>query len=171
MAIRLKMQKSMHIEIMKNTKILAVLIASGFIACAITVGQAQGAEGDSHSEAPHHMNAADLAEHFAKAYPKIVIYDVNKDGKLDEKEKAALARAFVEGKFELPDHAPQQLKADSAKLAAHIGEVFAQISRYDANHDGVLDATEQVALKSAIEKGELDLGHGKPGHKEGESKH
>jgi hypothetical protein len=53
-------------------------------------------------------------------------------------------------------------------MANHISEVYPQVARYDANHDGVLDETEQAALKNAIEKGEFAFSHGKESHESGE---
>jgi hypothetical protein len=45
-------------------------------------------------------------------------------------------------------------------VVAHIAEMYPQVAKHDANHDGTLDETEQATLAKAIDAGELHLPHG-----------
>ena len=109
-----------------------------------------------------------MAAHLAEFFPKIASFDVDKNGKLDDKEKESLRKAIADGTVELPAHTPHGEKPNVEKMVKHICEVYPQVARYDANHDGVLDETEQAALKSAIEKGEFVFAHGEQSHEPGE---
>ena len=110
-----------------------------------------------------------MAAHLAQFFPKIAAFDTDSNLQLDDQEKASLAKAFADGTVEFPSgHMPpphgDKDKPDVAMMIDHIGEVYPQVARYDANHDGVLDETEQAALKSAIEKGEFAFSHGEQSH-------
>jgi len=146
---------------MKNIKILAVLVAGGLVLAGLAIAQVHSGDASGHNATQHHGDPSSVVKHIAELFPKIAAFDANKDGKLDEKEKASLAKAITDGTLEFPAHNPPNGgKPDIEKMVNHIGEIYPQIARYDANHDRVLDETEQAAIKSAIEKGELVFSHG-----------
>jgi hypothetical protein len=144
---------------MKNFKTLAAMIAGGLAACGLALAQVHDGNASGH-DSQHHSDPAALAAHLAHFFPKIAAFDTDKNGKLDDKEKEALAKAIADGTVELPAHIPHGDKPKVEMMLNHICEVYPQVARYDANHDGVLDEAEQAALKSAIEKGELVFSHG-----------
>jgi hypothetical protein len=152
---------------MKHIKTLAVVVAGSLVAGGLAIAQVQGGGASGHDEGKQHGDLAAVVKHLAEVFPKIAAFDANKDGKLDEKEKESLAKAISDGKLELAaHHPPNGGKPNVEVMVNHIGDMFPQVVRYDANHDGVLDETEQAAIKSAIEKGQLDFSHGEhsPGH-------
>lgn len=88
-------------------------IALGLLALLFSVTIARADEGATEEKNP---SKAALAK-----------YDTNKDGKLDDAEKAAM-------------------KADRAAKAKSTKE--ANLAKYDVNKDGKLDATEKAAMKA-----------------------
>ena len=105
-----------------------------------------------------------MVEHLSEVFPQVAAFDVNKDGKLDAAEKEALGKAMADGKLQFAAHTPPEgEKPNPEMMLNHIAEMYAQVSTYDVNKDGKLDATEQAALKRAIEKGEF-APHLKPPH-------
>lgn len=154
---------------MKNFKTLALVVAGGLVACGLAIAQSGNASGHDPHE---HMDPGAMAAHLAQFFPKIAAFDVDKNGKLDDKEKESLAKAIADGTVELPAHAgPHGEKPNPDMMANHICEVYPQVARFDANHDGVLNETEQAALKSAIEKGELVFSHDQHSHESGGAPH
>src|SRR5437660_5539174 len=149
---------------MKNFKTLAAVVAGGLAVCGLAIAQVH----DGNASGPgsqHHSDPASVAAHLAQFFPKIAAFDTDKNGKLDDKEKESLAKAIADGTVELPAHiAPHGDKPNVEMIINHICEIYPQVARYDTNHDGVLDETEQTALKSAIEKGELTFSHDQPSH-------
>lgn len=153
---------------MKSFKTLAAVLAGGLAVCSLAI--AQGGNASGH-DSQHHNDPAAMAAHLAEFFPKIAAFDADKNGKLDDTEKEALRKAIADGTVELPAHAgPNGEKPSAEMMVNHICEVYPQVARYDANHDGKLDETEQAALKSAIEKGELDFGHGQHPHESAEGR-
>ncbi len=144
---------------MKNFKTLAAVVAGSLAVCGLAIAQVHDGNASGH-DSQHHPDPASMAAHLAQFFPKIAAFDVDKNGKLDDKEKEALAKAVADGTVELPAHMPHGDKSDVQMMINHICAVYPQVARYDANHDGVLDEKEQVSLKTAIEKGELDFSHG-----------
>jgi hypothetical protein len=156
---------------MKNFKTLAAVVAGGLAVCGLAIAQVHDGNTSGH-DPEHHSDPAALAAHLAAFYPKIAAFDSDKNGKLDDKEKEALAKAIADGTVELPVHVPPHGEKPNVEMMInHICDVYPQVARYDANHDGVLDETEQAALKSAIEKGELVFSHGQQAHESGDSHH
>ena len=144
---------------MKNFKILSTVVAAGFAVCGLAIAQVHDGNSSGHDSQPH-GDPASLVAHLAQFFPKIAAFDLDKNGKLDDKEKESLAKAIADGKVELPAHSPPHGDKPNVKMMInHICNVYPQVARYDVNHDGVLDEKEQAALKSAIEKGELDFSH------------
>jgi hypothetical protein len=70
-------------------------------------------------------------------------YDANKDGQLDETERATLRADVASGKVTLPARGARRQPPP---------EIMAQ---YDTNKDGTLDDTERAALHADIESGKL----------------
>jgi hypothetical protein len=142
---------------MKNIKILAVagVLGLGIGAVAIAQSHLGGAKGHGpwkHGARGHFTDAASAAEHLAEAFAKIAPFDANQDGQLDATENESVAKAIIEGVLH---HTPPNGVTPSAEMIRnHIGSMYALLAPHDANHDGALDATEQVAVKSAMEKGE-----------------
>jgi hypothetical protein len=147
---------------MKNIKTLALAGMFGLGVCGTVIAQVHQDGTPHQGMAQGHGDAAAIVKHFAEMFPKIAAFDVNKDGKLDDTEKAALAKAITDGTLELPAHnGPNGEKLTAEQMAAHVAEMYAHVAVYDVNHDGVLDETEQAALMKAIENGQFAL-HGKP---------
>jgi anti-sigma28 factor (negative regulator of flagellin synthesis) len=150
---------------MKNFKTLAAVVAGSLVVCGLAI--AQGGNASGH-DSQHHNDPAALAAHLAEFFPKIAAFDVDKNGKLDDKEKESLRKAIADGTIELPAHTPPNGEKPNVEMMVnHICDVYPQVARYDANHDGVFDETEQAALKSAIEKGEFVFSHGEHSHESG----
>jgi len=152
---------------MKNFKTLAAVVAGSLVVCGLAIAQIHDGNASGH-DSQHHPDPAAMAAHLAEFFPKIAALDVDKNGKLDDKEKESLRKAIADGTIELPAHTPHGEKPNVEMMVSHICEVYPQVARYDTNHDGVLDETEQAALKNALEKGELVFSHGKEGHESGE---
>jgi len=155
---------------MKNFKTFAAVVAGGLVVCGLAIAQVQDENASGH-DSQHHSDPASVAAHLAQFFPKIAAFDVDKNGKLDDKEKESLRKAIADGTIELPAHTPHGEKPNVEMMVNHICEVYPQVARYDANHDGVLDETEQAALKSAIEKGELVFSHGEQSQEFGDDHH
>jgi len=157
---------------MKNINTLALIIAGGLAVCGLANAQVHDGDAPGHDGTQHHVDPASAAAHLAQFFPKIAAFDTNKDGKLDDKEKKALAKAVADGTVELPAHtSPHEGKPNTEMMINHICEMYPQVARYDANHDGVLDETEQAGLKRAIEKGELVFSHGAPPQPPSDTQH
>jgi uncharacterized membrane protein YebE (DUF533 family) len=146
---------------MKHIKTLAVVGVLGLaVGGGLAIAQVHRSGAWGHSAMQHHADPASIVEHLTEFFPKIAAFDANKDGQLDATERESLAQAIVDGTLQLPAHAPPKGVNPSAEMmVAHIGEMYAQFAKYDANHDGTLDETEQAAIKTAIEKGELVFPH------------
>jgi hypothetical protein len=151
---------------MKNIKTIAVAgvlgLAVGAFAFAHRAGGAR-----RHGAWGQLADAGSAVEHLAQAFPKFAAFDVDKDGQFDEAERKSVAGALADGALQLPPHRPPNgIEPDAEATLGHIGEMYAQFAHYDANRDGALDATEQAAIKTAIEKGELTcpLGRGRVHH-------
>jgi hypothetical protein len=150
---------------MKNIYTLAIATALGLAISGFAIAQSHESSAHDQGGTEHHADPAAMAKHFAEFFPKIASFDVNKDGQLDAAEKESLAKALADGTLELPAHKPPHGdKASAEVMLNHIAEMYTQVAKYDANHDGILDATEQDAIKSAIEKGELTLPYGPHSH-------
>jgi hypothetical protein len=155
---------------MKNIKTLALTGALGLLVCGIAVAQVHRDDTTHHGLAQHQEDPASAVEHIAQVFPKVAAFDTNKDGKLDAAEQEALAKAISDGTLKLPAHMGQHGGTQLADVPiAHIAEMYAYVARYDVNHDGVLDETEQAAITKAMQNGEFDP-HGSNGH-EGSSSH
>lgn len=147
---------------MKNIKTIAVVTALGLAVCSSA--SAQGRPGGAQ-QAP--KDAAAAVAHISEAYPKIAPFDANKDGLFDGDERRALGQAMRDGKVEGPVN-----RNPEGEQPAHPGIIIQRIAglyrvalSFDADQDGSLSEGEQAALKSAIEKGEVQrpvAGGGRP---------
>jgi Ca2+-binding EF-hand superfamily protein len=77
--------------------------------------------------------------------PKEILdkYDVNKDGKLDEAERAALHKDIQDGKIQLPGGGPQGQGGPGLGHPPTAKEIMA---KFDVDKDGKLDETELTAF-------------------------
>lgn len=155
---------------MKNIKTLAVITALGLAVCSSAMAQGRPGGGNNQRPAGAQQppkDAAAAVAHIAEVYPKIAPFDANKDGQFDGDERLTLGQAMRDGKVEGPAN-----RNPEGDQAAHPGIVIQRIASlygiaflFDADHDDALNETEQAALKSAIEKGEVKrpgLGDGPP---------
>lgn len=146
---------------MKHIKTLIALGVLGLLLGGLAIAQVHHGRAWSHLALHHPADSAAMVEHLSKAYPMIATFDANKDGQLDQEERAALAKAIADGTLQLPMQAAPGGQGPSAEeLASHIGQMYARVAAYDANHNGTLDENELATIKSAIEKGELVCPHG-----------
>ena len=130
-------------------------------------GPPGGPGGGRFGGRPPALTAGQLSTNYAA----LAVYDVNKDGKLDATEQAAVAQALVDGKLPPPGRprgrdggTPPTPTADLAQhLAAQMAAVYAALAPYDANKDAQLDTTEQAAVTQALADGTLKLPMGGPG--------
>lgn len=148
---------------MKNITSIAVVAAMGLALC--TSASAQGHPGGDKGQRPPNAQPPDGAptdtasavDHLTEAFAKVAPFDANNDGQLDANEKKALADAIADGKVQAPAHRtpPAGIAPSAEQIAERIAGMYSRVDPYDANHDGVLSETDQAALKSAIENGEL----------------
>jgi hypothetical protein len=156
---------------MNRIKILTMSGALGLAICGFAIAQVHDSHPSSNGAAQEHLDPAAVVEHLSKFFPSIASFDTNKDGKLDETEKQALAKAIADGTLQLPAHTPPNgVKPSPEKMVNHIVDMYARVAIYDTNHDGQLDAAEQAALKAAIEKGEF-VPHGPHSEHENSAAH
>jgi hypothetical protein len=141
---------------MKNIKTFAVAGVLGLAVCGFAIAQAHRGGVWAHGSIQCDAESASAVEHLTEAFAKIAAFDANKDGQLDETERESLAHALVDGTLQLPPHKlPNGAKPGVEMMVTHIGEMYAQFAKYDANHDGVLDKTEQDTIRAAMEKGDF----------------
>ena len=90
-------------------------------------------------------------------YGQIASYDTNKDGKLDDTEKKAIADAIAAGTLKAPAGrpGPEGAAPDAGMVVERMTRMYPKIAAFDTNHDGALDDTEVAAIKTAMENGEL----------------
>lgn len=79
-------------------------------------------------------------------------YDANKDGQLDETERAALKQDIADGKIQPPQRGPGGPGGPRPPMGPPPKEI---LEKYDVNKDGKLDDTEHAAIRKDIEAGKL----------------
>ena len=99
------------------------------LAVAFSLFSLAGSSLASAQEAPRNLDPACVEKHAAFRDEKLAKFDLNKDGKLDESERAAM-RASMKAKW-------QEKRAE-------------RVARYDLNKDGVLDEGERAAMRKAF---------------------
>ncbi len=91
-------------------------------------------------------------------------YDTNKDGKLDDSERAAIGKDVEDGKFDPrllggrpggPGFGPGPRGLRGAGGPDFGPRHQELLDKYDANKDGKLDAAEHEAIRKDIESGKL----------------
>jgi hypothetical protein len=98
-------------------------------------------------------HAAEMKTFHAKA---LATYDVDKNGKLDQDERAVLHDDVRSGKFPIPAAVRQHL----TQAVMNHGDLPAEIlARYDTNKDGKLDEKEHVAFAADILAGNVQPPH------------
>ncbi len=137
----------------------AVLALAGSVAAfAQTDATPAPPAASDHPARPHRPGMHLPAEIMAK-------YDVNKDGKLDETERAALKADVDAGKVTLPKHGPGGPGGGPGGPGGPGGRPVPPevLAKYDVNKDGKLDATERAAMKADIASGAFVPPH-RPAH-------
>jgi Ca2+-binding EF-hand superfamily protein len=96
--------------------------------------------------------------------PKEILdkYDLNKDGKLDENERAALRKDIEDGKIQppFPGHGPRGPAGGPGP--GHPPTAKEILARFDADQDGKLDETELTAFLNDLHQRLLRGPHGPP---------
>lgn len=98
------------------------------------------------------------------AYTRIVQFDSDNDGLLDENEQAKLSDAIASGEVQPPARMgpPPGVNPSSEQIAERIAAKYAEIAPYDANGDRTIDASEQAAIQADIVSGKLRRPGGRP---------
>lgn len=98
------------------------------------------------------------------AYARIVQFDVDNDGLLDENEQADLSEAIASGEVQAPGRMgpPAGVNPSPEQIAERIAAKYAIMAPYDANGDGTIDADEQAAIEADIASGKLRRPGGRP---------
>ncbi len=135
---------------MKYLRTITVVAVLGLTVGAYAVVQ------NLHEPKANGSDVASMVGHLSQVFGEFAAFDLNKDGQLDAREKAALAKAIADGSLTLPSGMPPKdaFPSEEQRLN-HMVEMYARFAVYDANHDGVLDSTEQAAVRRAFENGEL----------------
>jgi hypothetical protein len=100
----------------------------------------------------------------AAAYARIVQFDSDNDGLLDENEQADLSGAIASGEVQAPGGMgpPAGVNPGPEQIAERIAVKYAVMAPYDANADRTIDATEQAAIQADIMSGKLRRPGGRP---------
>jgi hypothetical protein len=155
---------------MKTTKSLSLLLATAALALTGSIAAFGQADTAAPSDAP--AKPAHRGGGRPPLPPEIRDkYDVNKDGKLDETERAALKADIDSGKVTLPKRGPggpggpggPEGKGGKGGKGRPVSKEA--LEKYDANKDGKLDETERAKMKADIQSGAFvppQRPHGRP---------
>ncbi len=153
---------------MKPNQLFAAVatLALGLCATAIAQDHRGGRPGgppEGPPDGPPEAGANAVA-HLTELYAMLAPFDTNEDNQLDATETAALAAAITAGTLKGPPPPvhPDGFQPKPEMIAHHLAEMYATLAPYDADQNGVLDATEQAALKAAIDSGKLPRPGGPP---------
>jgi len=141
---------------MKNTNKLAV---SALLGIAIASPPfAQGRPGGPPA------GAGGGVAFLTAAYARIVQFDSDNDGLLDENEQAELSDAIASGEVQAPARMgpPAGVNPNPEQIVERIAAKYAAIAPYDANGDRTIDASEQAAVQADIISGLLRRPGGPP---------
>lgn len=182
---------------MKTTKILTTLALLGLAITTTTWAQDRsgerpgrppmdGANGGGERGPGRGPRGGGFLADLPTRYAILAAADVNHDQQLDATEQAALVTAIDNGELapppgrgpraprgddaNVPPQGPDgnRPKPDSATVASHMAEVYAQIAPYDANNNGKLDKSEMETIRQAVADGKLTMpgrGHGPRGER------
>jgi hypothetical protein len=137
---------------MKSKKLLLTLTASTGLFAAIAF-------------AAEHSKPSDMAAEMKAFHEKaLAAYDVDKNGTLDQDERAVLHDHIRSGKFPIPaavrhhiaqaiGHGTKGHHGEAVKLSPDI------LAKYDTNKDGKLDEKEHVAFAVDIAAGKVQPPH------------
>lgn len=157
---------------MQTMKLNSILTAAALFGISLNLAMAQrpggrggkgGAGGPPGGEGER-PPATEIAKHLSERYTALATYDTDKDGKLSDKEKAAVAKAIDDGTLEFGPPGggqggppPGADRPSGKRIAERAAKLFEQIAAYDGDKDGKIDDKEQAALVKAIEDGTLKL--------------
>jgi hypothetical protein len=88
----------------------------------------------------------------AERYRQLAQYDVDRNGELDDMEQSMILRAIADGNLKplTFNGGPGLLKPTTEILRMRMSAMFPRLAAFDVNRDGVLDSTEQEAVRSVI---------------------
>ncbi len=146
----------------------ALLFGASF---ALVNGQDRpGGRGPGGPEGGHRPPPADIAKNLSERFTALAACDTDKNGKLDETEQAAVAKAIEAGTLEVGPPRSGKGRGDGKGdgrteggrpsgdvIAGHVTKLYESLAGYDADKNGALDETEQAAVASAIKDGSLKL--------------
>jgi hypothetical protein len=137
----------------KTTLLILTAAAGWFGATALA---ADGATNEPPRRL-HRAPPADAAE--LKAYHEKVLaaYDVDKNGAIDEDERAVHRDHVRAGTFPAPPFAGQHRRQHPHRK----GPPPELVAQYDLNRDGTLDETEHAQLRADIQSGKIQPPHRK----------
>ena len=100
----------------------------------------------------------------AAAYARIVQFDVDNDGLLDDDEQADLSDAIANGEIQAPGRMgpPAGVNPSPEQIAERIAGKYAVMAPYDATGDGTIGTNEQAAIQADIVSGKLRRPSGRP---------
>ena len=146
---------------MKTPKTLALLGVLGMLTGTAALAQ-QPAPDDQAPPRQRPENQAGPGRPDPEARRKALLakYDVNKDGKLDDAERAAIGKDVEEGKFDPRLMGGRPGGPGGRGFRGPGGPEFGLrhqelLDKYDTNKDGKLDANEREAIRNDIESGKL----------------
>jgi hypothetical protein len=138
----------------KNT-LLVLTATAGLI--GIVAFAADKSDGAPHGS-PHHQMPPELAAEMKAFHEKaLATYDVDKNGTLDQDERAVLHDDVRSGKFPIP----AAVRKHIAQAIGHGGHPVSLppeiLAKYDTNKDGKLDEKEHIAFAVDIAAGKVRL--------------
>jgi hypothetical protein len=142
-----------------KTTLLILAAGAGLLGAIMFAAEKTHSGAASHAKPPHEVPATLAAEMKAFHEKALAAYDVDKNGKLDQDERAVLHDHVRGGKFSIPaavrHHIAQAIghHGNSASLPPEI------LAKYDTNKDGKLDEKEHVAFAVDIAAGLVQPPH------------
>lgn len=131
-----------------------------------------GGRGPGGPEGGHRPPPADIAKNLSERFTALAAYDTDKNGKIDDTEQAAVAKAIEAGTLEVGpprggkgrgkgkgEGRPEGGRPPGDVIAGHVTKLYESLAAYDADKSGALDETEQAAVATAIKDGSLKLPH------------
>ena len=142
------------------------LISTASILLGASLSLAIGQDRPGRPGGDRRPDPAEMIKGLSERYSKLATYDTDKNGKLDDTEQAAVAKAIEDGSLKAgpPGRdgagAPPKGEGPAPKeIASHMAEMYAEIAAYDTDKNGTLSETEQTAVQTAIKEGKVKLPH------------